>query len=67
MYIQMSIILYSSYQFCFNDFFPANKGEVKGKKGKRGGSGKSNDGRGSVSSYLPLFSYYIALQFITLF
>jgi len=35
----------------FDQFFfyvPANKGDNKGKKGKRGGSGKSNDGRGSV-------------------
>ena len=32
--------------------FLANKGDSKdrGKKVKRGGSGKSNDGRGSVSS-----------------
>ncbi|XP_052808177.1 androglobin-like isoform X3 [Mya arenaria] len=27
----------------------SNKGDSKGKKGKRGGSGKSNDGRGSAS------------------
>lgn len=39
---------------------PANKAEAKGKKGKRGGSGKSNDGRGSVSSH----SLFYSLNFV---
>ncbi|WAR07044.1 ADGB-like protein [Mya arenaria] len=30
----------------------SNKGDSKGKKGKRGGSGKSNDGRGSPHKYI---------------